>query len=140
MEPRKEVHRSLRTDSEREARVRLPAVEAAVLAELDARLTMGQSQQPGDVFSAAVALAATRGVSYRMADDLTSGPLEEILARLDTLKPTDTKQMARALLGGVEAPQLMLSGLVEEVERISAHDNRYKSDTQMRLWRNPRTR
>lgn len=140
VEPRKEVHRSLRTDSEREARVRLPAVEAAVLAELDARLTMGQSQQPGDVFSAAVALAATRGVSYRMADDLTSGPLEEILARLDTLKPTDTKQMARALLGGVEAPQLMLSGLVEEVERISAHDNRYKSDTQMRLWRNPRTR
>ncbi|MCR9108629.1 hypothetical protein [Marivita sp. XM-24bin2] len=53
VEPRCEIHRSLRTDSEREARVRLPAAEAAVLAELDARLTMGQSQEPGTVFSAA---------------------------------------------------------------------------------------
>lgn len=140
VEARAEIHRSLRTDSEREARARLPAAEAAVLAELDARLTMGQSQRPGDVFSAAVSLAATRGVAYRQADDLASGPLEEILARLDMLKPSDTPQMARALLGGVEAPQLMLSGLVEEVERICAHDNRYKSETQMRLWRNPRTR
>lgn len=143
VEPRTEIHRSLRTDSEREARARLPAAEAVVLAELDARLTMGgsgrQSQQ-GDVFSAAVALAATRGITYRMAEDLASGPLDEILARLDTLKPADTPEVARAVLGGVEAPQLMLSGLVEEVERICAHDNRYKSETQMRLWRNPRTR
>jgi hypothetical protein len=140
VEPRTEIHRSLRTDSEREARIRLPAVEAAVLAELDARLTMGQSQQPSDVFSAAVALAATRGITYRQADDLASGPLEEILARLDTLKPADTPQIARALLGGVDAPELMLSELVKKVERICAHDNRYKSETQMRLWRNPRTR
>lgn len=140
VEPRTEIHRSLRTDSEREARARLPAAEAAVLAELDARLTMGQSHQPSDVFSAAVALAATRGIAYRRADDLASGPLDEILARLDALKPVDTPEMMRALLGGVEEPQLMLSGLVEEVERLCAHDNRYKSETQMRLWRNPRIR
>ncbi len=140
VEPRSEIHRSLRTGSEREAQVRLPAAEAAVLAELDARLTMGQSTQPGDVFSAAVALAATRGISYRKADDLASGSLDEILTRLDALKPADTPQMARAVLGGVEAPQLMLSEFVAEVERICAHDNRYKSDTQLRLWRNPRNR
>ena len=41
VEVRAEIHRSLRTDSEREARARLPAAEAAVLAELDARLAMG---------------------------------------------------------------------------------------------------
>lgn len=48
VEARMEIHRSLRTDSEREARARLPAAEAAVLAELDSRLTMGQSQQLWD--------------------------------------------------------------------------------------------
>ena len=92
------------------------------------------------LFSAAVALAATRGITYRKAEDLASGPPDELLARLDPLKPVDTSEVARAVLGGVEAPQLMLSELVEAVERICAYDNRYKSDTQMRLWRNPRKR
>jgi len=140
VEPRSEIHRSLRTGSEREAQVRLPAAEAAVLAELDARLTMGKSTQSSDVFSAAVALAATRGFAYRKAEDLAIAPLEEILTRLDALKPADTPNMARAVLGGVDTPELMLSELLAEVERICAHDNRFKSDTQMRLWRNPRKR
>jgi hypothetical protein len=42
-----------------------------------------------------------------------------------------------ALLGGAEAPALQLSGLVEEVERCAAQDNRYKSVDQMRKWPNP---
>ncbi|WP_340108458.1 DUF6538 domain-containing protein [Pikeienuella sp. HZG-20] len=140
IDPRSEIHRSLRTESEREALARLPAAEAAVLAELDARLALARGGPSGDVFSAAVALAATRGFTYRSAEDLASGPLDEILARLDALKPGDGREPARALLGGVEAPSLMLSELVAEVEKISTHDNRYKSAVQMRLWRNPRIR
>lgn len=140
IEPRSEIHRSLRTDSEREARARLPAAEAAILAELDARLSMGQPQQPSDVFSAAVALAGTRGFAYHTAKDLANGPLEEILERLDAIKSADTPEMKQALLGGVDEPQLMLSQLVETVEKLCAQDNRYKSASQMRLWRNPRLR
>jgi integrase len=140
VELRGEIHRSLKTDSEREALARLPAVEAVVLAELDARLTVARGGTPGDVFSAAVALAATRGITYRPVQDLASGPLDEILARLDALRPSDAPEVAQAVLGAVQPPQLMLSELVAEVERISAHENRFKSENQMRLWRHPRER
>ncbi|WP_338065297.1 DUF6538 domain-containing protein, partial [Donghicola eburneus] len=140
VEPRAEIHRSLRTESEREAMRRLPAAEAAILAELDAQLAMGSPTEPNDVFKAAVALAASRGVSYRTAVELSNGPLNEILERLDMLQKSDSPQVADALLGGVDVPQLKLSDLVAEVERICAHDNRLKNSSQMRLWRNPRHR
>ncbi|WP_367176892.1 DUF6538 domain-containing protein [Donghicola sp.] len=140
VEPRAEIHRSLRTESEREAMRRLPAAEAAILAELDAQLAMGAPTEPDDIFKAAVALAASRGVSYRSAVELSNGPLDEILERLDMLQKSDSPQVADALLGGVDVPQLKLSELVAEVERICAHDNRLKNSSQMRLWRNPRHR
>lgn len=73
---------------------RLPAAEAAILAELDAQLAMGAPRESDDVFKAAVALAASRGVSYRPASELSSGPLNEILERLDMLQ----NQIARRLL------------------------------------------
>jgi integrase len=130
----------LKTRSRHEALVRLPAAEAAVIATLDARLAVAQGGPQRDVFAAAVALAATRGISYRPAQELAAGPLEEILSRLDAMKPGDGPEVAKAVLGGVEAPQLMLSELVAEIERISSHDNRFKSQNQMRLWRNPRLR
>ena len=44
------------------------------------------------------------------------------------------------MLGGIEDPGLMLSGLVARFEEISRHENRFKSDQQMRLWRNDRKR
>ena len=140
VERRGEITRSLKTFCRREALVRLPAAEAMVLADLDARLAAGTAQEAPDLFASAVALAATPGVSYRQAKEVAREPLQEILDRLDKIGPRDGPEVARALLGGVEAPKLMLSALVAAVEEASAHDNRYKSETQMRLWRNPRDR
>lgn len=137
VESRTEITRSLRTTSHKEALVRLPVVEAMIIAEFDARLTMNSNSGDRDTFAAGVALAASRGMSYRPVDELAEGPIEEILERLEALKVNDGSQVAQALLGGLKPPSLKLSGLVEEVERISQHDNRFKNENQLRLWRNP---
>lgn len=49
-EARCEIHRSLRTESERETTIRLPAADAAVLAELDAPLRWGNRTMPATSF------------------------------------------------------------------------------------------
>ncbi|MFZ3585490.1 hypothetical protein ACOI1H_25770 [Loktanella sp. DJP18] len=41
--------------------------------------------------------------------------------------------MAEAVVGGVEEPAQMLSGMVAHVEKISAIEIRFKSAQQMRL-------
>ncbi|EEB86509.1 DUF6538 domain-containing protein [Roseobacter sp. GAI101] len=139
-----EIHRSLRTGSEREARVRLPTAEAAVLAELDSLLAIGGHPHPdtagNGAFAAAIAFATSRGMTYRPVDEIAQGSLARILEGIEALRPNDPPEAAVALLGGAEAPSLRLSQLVDEVERIRTHDNRFKSPEQIRLWRNPRLR
>ena len=131
IESRSEITRSLRTTSRKEAFVRLLTVEAIVIAELDARLAMTEPGNSGEAYAAGIALTASRGITYLPVQELAQSPMEEILERIEALKRNDGPQMPRAIPGGLKAPGLKLSGFVEEVERISAYDNRYKSAEQM---------
>lgn len=137
---RNEIHRSLETDSERRARELLPDVKAKLLAELDQMTVIKERPEEADAYRAAQKIAQARGFAYRPLSDLLEAPLEDVLERVEASSADPTTETAKALLGAVEEPALRLSGLVEEVERIAAHDNRYKSENQMRLWRNPRKR
>jgi hypothetical protein len=139
-----EMHRSLRTDSRRKALALLPVVKESILEELDRLLAVGghatTKQTDPKSFAAAVSIAASRGMAYRPVDEISQGSLDRILEGIEALRPNDPPEAAMALLGGVEMPTLRLSDLVDEAERIRTHDNRFKSDEQMRLWRNPRLR
>ena len=104
VERRIEITRSLRTTSRKEALVRLPAAEAGIIAELDARMTVESSVGYKNTFSAAVAFAATRGVSYKHVDELAQGPIEDILTRFEALQPGDGPKVANAMFGAVEPP------------------------------------
>lgn len=137
---RNEIHRSLETDSERRARELLPDVKAKLLAELDQMTVIKERPEEADAYRAAQKIAQARGFAYRPLSDLLEAPLDEVLERVETSSADPATETAKALLGAVEEPALRLSGLVEKVERIAAHDNRYKSENQMRLWRNPRKR
>jgi hypothetical protein len=137
---RNEIHRSLETDSERRARELLPDVEAKLLAELDQMTVIKERPEEADAYRAAQKIAQARGFAYRPLSDLLEAPLDDVLERVEASSADPATETAKALLGAVEEPALRLSGLVEEVERIAAHDNRYKSENQMRLWRNPRKR
>lgn len=137
---RGEIHRSLDTDSERKARELLPYITARITEELEAMLAIGAGTQGAQSYKAASLLASTRGFEYRPISNLADAPLGDVLDRFEALDPQDGAGTAKALLGGAEEPALRLSGLVEEVARISAHDHRYKSENQMRHWRHPRAR
>ncbi len=137
---RKEIHRSLETDSERRARELLPDIVAKIIAELDAIQVIKEHPEDATAYRAAQSIAQARGFPYRPIADLFDAPLEQVLERIEAAGGSPSKEIAVALLGGVEEPALRLSDLVAEVERIAAHENRYKSENQMRLWRNPRKR
>ena len=139
VEKRKEVWIALGTDSPSEARALEPVVRARQLREWESLLGPTSDEPPPARYSRMVELAALRGFVYRPADKVAQDPIEEILARVAAIDPA-RPDSATALLGGVERPRLLLSGMVEKVERLSAHDNRYKSAEQMRLWRSPRLR
>ena len=140
IESRSEITRSLRTTSRKEAFVRLLTVEAIVIAELDARLAMTEPGNSSEAYAAGIALAASRGITYLPVQELAQSPMEDILERIEALKRNDGPQVSRAILGDLKAPSPKLSGFAEEVARISAYDNRYKSAEQMRKWRTPRKR
>lgn len=137
---RKEIHRSLATDSERQARELLPDVKAKLLAELDEMTVIRAHPNGAMAYRAAQKISQARGFAYRPISDLLEAPLEELLGRVEVAGADPATGTMKALLGSVEEPALALSGLVDEVERLAAHDNRFKSENQMRLWRNPRIR
>lgn len=72
LDPRGIVRIALRTDSEREAREKAPAVEAELQAYWSA-LEAGQSDEAAVRYKATVALAEARGFAYRPAADLAVG-------------------------------------------------------------------
>ncbi|WP_339759611.1 DUF6538 domain-containing protein [uncultured Sulfitobacter sp.] len=137
---RTEIHRSLATDSERRARELLPDVEAKLLAELDEMTVINQHPDKASAYRAAQKIAQARGFAYRPLSDLLDAPLDDILGRVEAASADPATETAKALLGAIDEPALMLSGLVDEVESLAEHDNRYKSENQLRLWRNPRKR
>ena len=137
---RKEIHRSLETDSERRAREMLPDMKARLLAELEEMTVIKERPDEASAYRAAQKIAQARGFAYRPLSDLLNAPLDEILGRVETASADPATETVKALLGAIEEPALMLSGLVDEVEILAAHENRYKSENQLRLWRNPRKR
>ena len=135
-----EIHRSLDTDSERRARELLPDVQAKILAELDEMTVIKQNPSDADSYRAAQKIAQARGFAYRPLNDLLNAPLDELLGRVETASADPATETTKALLGAIDEPALALSGLVDEVERLAAHDNRFKNENQVRLWLNPRKR
>ncbi|MEJ1999323.1 MAG: hypothetical protein P8X76_14610, partial [Maritimibacter sp.] len=137
---RSEIHRSLHTQSKREAEDLRPGYKAQILEELEQLATIQAHPSEADTYLAAQKIVEARNFSYRPISELLKAPLEEVTSRVEAASVHPSSEATKALLGAFEKPALRLSKLVDEVERIAENDNRYKSENQMRLWRNPRKR
>lgn len=142
VEPRKELFVSMKTSDWAEASSAALAVQQEIMASLNARL-LGVEQPGGrEHYERVRDLALARGYAYKPAAELAAGPLEDLLSRIESLARRDPQANDRAaveaVLGGVQAPGLMLSGLFEEFERIGKDKVRGKTEDQLRRWRNPR--
>lgn len=118
---------------------------ARVVAELNATLEQGwrdleAGNDPGQPHSyeRARRLATQFGLPYVPAAELADSQFNEIMRRLDALErvgsPNDPK-IVEAALGGVEPPELMLSGLMDEFEDIQRASILDMSPSQKRRWR-----
>ena len=142
IESREVVWESLKTDSRAVATAKAERVWASYLDGWEARLA-GRVGDAEARFQAARDLAARRGYAFLSADAVSKLDLADILERVEASRSQNTAprhDIADAVLGGVEEPGLLLSGLVAHVEGIASHEHRFKSAQQMRLWRNPRKR
>ncbi|RKT35275.1 phage integrase family protein [Roseovarius halotolerans] len=149
--PPKEIHRSLKTGDKKEAMARLAAVEAQILAELDARLAGVDLPGSRSHYEAIARLTTARGFGYRTAGELADGDLGDVLRRVEKVqevekekargkdrkdvKPAHMTETALALLGGVDRPRETLLEIAERMEEISPLDVRDKNQKQRRVWR-----
>ncbi len=142
VEHRSVIWDSLKTDSYNVAVQKSAGVWLNYIEAWEARLA-GRDGDAAEKFRAAQQLAAIRGFQFLSIDKVEQLPLEELLQRVEASRRADgapDEVMASAVLGAVEPPKLRLSDLVGHIEKLAAHDNRFKNSEQMRLWRSPRAR
>lgn len=102
----------------------------------------GQSAEATRRFVAAQQRAKAMGLHYATAEELASSTLDEIkqhIAALVRKGSVESESDVAAALGGEHRPQLRLSELVGEFEKIQAAGLRDYSPQQLKKWRNPRT-
>lgn len=107
-----------------------------------ASLLGGQSSDAAVRYRAAVDRARQRGFAYRPVADLAAPDSDaaDLVARIERLQADglDRPGDVVALLGGEDAPGLMLSALFEEFEAVTAVERLAMSEDQLRKWRNPK--
>jgi integrase len=106
-------------------------------------LVDGRSAEARIRYEAARKRARYMGFDYAPADELAERPVVDILARLERLMGTkegDDPTARAAVLGGEPKPEIKLSDLFTEFEKLQAASLRNKSEDQRRKWRNPKLR
>ena len=89
----------------------------------------------------ALEAARTIGISYLPASTLATSPVEQIVHRFELLQSRDAIEKpidVSAVLGGEEVPPVMLSQMMDELQRISEASLAGKSESQSKRWRTPK--
>jgi integrase len=142
LETRAVVRRSLKTGDRREAEKRATRERAAMLARWEAGLA-ADAQDPAAEARAIDALRKAEGVVPRALDDLASGPLDQLIERIDRIIERDPQAsqptVAKAWLGvGVGADDTLISELCVKLQARAPDLLHGMSNEQKRRWRNPR--
>ena len=140
VEPKKEITRSLRTDSRSEAKRRKEAVWDELVAGWEMRLA-GKSDDAHTAFEAAKRVLKAKELRYIPLDELLFAPTAEILARVSKINLVGGRPdaaEASAILGTEERPSIMLADALELYWPMAKDNTRGKSADQMRRWVNPR--
>lgn len=136
------VRISLGTRNIGEARPRRDAYEAADNQLWGSMLAGDDQLRARKIYEAAVRRAEAMGFSYRPAAEVAELPIEELLARIETVADAGrTVEQQSALLGGEAPPPLVLTAVYKiYVEEIATSELRTKSAQQRRKWINVKKR
>lgn len=92
-------------------------------------------------YERALETARTMGISYMPAGALAISPVEHIVHRFELLQNTEAIEKpvdVSAVLGGEDVPPLMLSQMMDELQRICEASLASKSEGQKKRWRTPK--
>lgn len=136
------VRISLETRSIGEARPRRDAYEIADNQLWGSMLAGDDQVRARKVYEAAIGRAQAMGFAYRPAAEVAELPIEELLARTETIADAGrTIEQQTSLLGGEAPPPLVLTTVHKlYVEEIATDELRTKSEQQKRKWRNIKKR
>jgi len=102
----------------------------------------GRSDDAIAQFEAVRKLARSYKFKYVPMQDLAKAPIGDLLARVEAVPETATgevdQDVAAALLGGVEQPDMTITDALELYWRLTKPDQRGKSPDQYRRWQNPK--
>ena len=143
IEPRRDLFLALRTTDEATAHRRAVETRDGIFADLDRRLgarlaTEGTAAHYDKIRD----IATAKGFAYKQNAEIIDGPIDDLIARMLALKEADPQaqspETTAALLGGVEPPKLMITGLFEAYEKAAREEIAGKTPDAIRRWRNPR--
>jgi integrase len=142
VETRKEIWRSLKTDSPGVAAQKAEAVWNELIEGWEARLA-GRSDEAEERFAAAQDLAAARGVRFLSARAVAELPIGQVLERVEAVAPAAAPDQpdrveAAALLGGAAEVPITVSRALELYWGMTRDELLNKSKDQVRRWKNPR--
>lgn len=138
-ETRTVIKISLGTTDEREAQ-RKAAIYNDYIEDFWRSLIKANGQANRDAaYRAAVKLAKAHGFAYKSVAEIARAPLEEVMERVRVAAGAiEQPQVVASVLGGADAPRLMLSECLEKFWPLCADRLVNKSDHQIRKWKNPR--
>lgn len=142
VETRKRVWIALKTSDLAEARRKAPAAKADLIEAWERALGNKVEETVAGRFARLVGVAQGLGHRFRSIDEIIAGPVEDLVARIETLRglPAPSADTMAAVLGGAENPKFMVSNLPALYEKHTILEHREKNERQMHLWRLPRQR
>lgn len=143
IEPRRDLFLALRTTDEATAHRRAVETRDRIFEDLDRRLSARLATEGTAAHYDKIRdIATARGFSYKQSTEIIDGPIEDLIARMLALKEADPQaqspETTMALLGDVEPPKIMVSGLFEAYEQAAREEISGKTPDAIRRWRNPR--
>lgn len=131
---------ALRTDSKVEATAKAPQVEHEVFAYWEA-LDAGRDAGAAARYDAAIRLAQIRGFTYRSTDEIATGPLDDLVNRLEALVTGNTlapRPEIEAVLGFVAPPSMTITEAMEEFFTLAKDQLLNKSPAQVKRYETTR--
>ncbi|CUH39911.1 Site-specific recombinase XerD [Jannaschia seosinensis] len=134
VEPLPEINRSLKTRDRGEAEAQCAIMRAALINDWRARRA-GKAADARAIFDTSVELLKSWGMTFTPMDDLLTGPMDELLSRIETIASIDPNSAAvPAALGAIDLPDACLDEMAERMPVLKEADIRAKNARQRREW------
>lgn len=134
VEPLDEINRSLKTRDEIDAKAQCAIMRAALFNDWRARRA-GKAANTREIFDASIELLKDWGISFTPMDDLLTGPIDELLTRIEAIANLDPNSAAvPATLGAIDLPDATLEEMAARMSVLKAATIRAKNTRQCREW------